>query len=114
MGTLIIRNLDEHVVERLEVRARENHRSLAEEIRHLLTAATDQRRHLAELLERTRAPSSMTAGTSHTDGDTPWREDRDRAPERREGWLGSMSDRVHILGDITTPTSDLIPWGVDE
>ena len=35
-------------------------------------------------------------------------------PERPAGWLGSMSDRVRITGDITTPTSDLVPWDVEQ
>ena len=37
-----------------------------------------------------------------------------RPPERSAGWLGSMSDRIRITGDITTPTSDLVPWDVEE
>lgn len=35
-------------------------------------------------------------------------------PERSEGWLGTMSDRARITGDITTPGSELVPWGVEE
>ena len=34
--------------------------------------------------------------------------------ERAEGWLGAMSDRARITGDITTPSSDLVPWDVEE
>ncbi len=30
-------------------------------------------------------------------------------PERPAGWLGSMSDRIRITGDITTPSSELVP-----
>ena len=36
------------------------------------------------------------------------------SPERPAGWLGSMSDRVRITGDITTPTSELVPWDVED
>ena len=34
-------------------------------------------------------------------------------PDRPAGWLGSMSDRLRITGDITTPTSELVPWEVE-
>ena len=37
-----------------------------------------------------------------------------RPPARPAGWLGSMSDRVRITGDITTPSSELVPWDVEE
>ena len=37
MGTLTIPDLDDNVIECLEVHARENQRSLEEEIRHVLT-----------------------------------------------------------------------------
>ena len=35
-------------------------------------------------------------------------------PEQPEGWLGAMSDRARITGDITTPSSDLVPWDAEE
>ena len=35
-------------------------------------------------------------------------------PERPDGWLGAMSGRARITGDITTPTSELVPWDVEE
>lgn len=34
--------------------------------------------------------------------------------ERPAGWLGSMSDRARITGDLTAPISDLVPWRVEE
>ena len=80
MGTLIIPDLDDHVIECLEAQASENQRSLEEEIRRLLTE----------------------------------RAGRSRPPERPAGWLGSMSDRTRITGDITTPTSELVPWDVEQ
>ena len=80
MGTLIIRELDEYVIECLRAQARENRRSLEEEIRHVLT-------------EQAGCPGS---------------------PERPEGWLGTMSDRIRIVGDLTTPSSDLAPWDVEQ
>ena len=35
-------------------------------------------------------------------------------PERPAGWLGSMSDRIRITGDITAPSSDLVPWDTEQ
>ena len=35
-------------------------------------------------------------------------------PERPDGWLGVMSDRMRILGDITVPSSELVPWDAEE
>ena len=34
-------------------------------------------------------------------------------PDRPEGWLGAMSDRARITGDITIPSSELVPWEVE-
>ena len=80
MGTRIILDLDDHVIGCLEVQAKENQRSLEEEIRHLLTE---------------------WAG-------------RSRPPDRPASWLGSMSDRIRITGDVTTPSSQLVPWNVEQ
>ena len=35
-------------------------------------------------------------------------------PERSESWLGAMAGRARITGDITTPSSELVPWDVEE
>ena len=35
-------------------------------------------------------------------------------PERPDGWLGALSDRTHIAGDITVPSSDLVAWDVEK
>ena len=80
MGTLIIRELDDQVIECLRAQAGENRRSLEEEIRHVLT-------------EQAGCPGSS---------------------ERSEGWLGTMSDRIRIVGDIATPSSNLVPWDVEQ
>ena len=80
MGTLVIRDLDDRVIERLKIQARGNQRSLEEEIRHVLTEQ---------------------AGCSGS-------------PERSAGWLGAMSDRIRITGDVTTPSSDLVPWDAEQ
>jgi plasmid stability protein len=42
MGTIIIRNLDDEIIERLKVRARNHRRSLEAEIRDLLSHAAQQ------------------------------------------------------------------------
>ena len=34
--------------------------------------------------------------------------------ERPAGWLGAMADRTCITGDITTPSSELVPWDVEQ
>lgn len=34
-------------------------------------------------------------------------------PDRPDGWLGAMSDRARITGDITTPSSELVSWEVE-
>ena len=35
-------------------------------------------------------------------------------PDRPASWLGSMSDRIRITGDVTTPSSQLVPWNVEQ
>ena len=35
-------------------------------------------------------------------------------PRRSKGWLGAMSDRMRIRGDITVPSSELVHWDVEE
>lgn len=35
-------------------------------------------------------------------------------PERPDGWLGALSDRTRITGDITVPSSDLVTWDVED
>jgi antitoxin FitA len=42
MGTITVRNLDGHVIERLKMRARTHGRSLEAELRELLTQASCQ------------------------------------------------------------------------
>ena len=78
MGTLTIRNLDDRVIDRLKVQARENKRSLEGEIRHMLTERADRRLRIAGFRERTRELASETAGMSQTDSAILLHEDRDR------------------------------------
>lgn len=78
MGNLTIRNLDDHVIEQLKVQAKQNHRSLEGEVRHLLTQRVDRLGHIVNFRERTRELSSLTTRTRQTDSVKLLREDRDR------------------------------------
>lgn len=78
MGSLTIRNLDDRVIEQLKVQAKQNHRSLEGEVRHLLTQKVDRIGHIVDFRERTRKLASLTTGTRQTDSVKLLREDRDR------------------------------------
>ncbi len=78
MGNLTIRNLDDRIIEQLKVQARQNHRSLEGEVRHLLTQQVDRVGRIADFRERTRKLASLTTGTHQTDSVKLLREDRDR------------------------------------
>ena len=77
MGQLLIRGLDEEVLERLRRRAEGNHRSLEGELREIVSAASHQvdvataRKLMEEMRER-------LAGRPHSDSALSIREDRDR------------------------------------
>ena len=78
MGNLTIRNLDDRIIEQLKVQAKQNHRSLEGEIRHLLTQQVDRVGRIVDFRERTRKLASLTTGTRQTDSVKLLREDRDR------------------------------------
>lgn len=78
MGNLTIRNLDDRIIEQLKVQAKQNHRSLEGEIRHLLTQQIDRVGRIADFRERTRKLASLSIGTRQTDSVKLLREDRDR------------------------------------
>ena len=78
MGTLIIRNLDDQVIERLKARAKANHRSLEGEVRYLLTQQLGRLTQFAEFRDRTRQILSLTVDTQRTDSVEMLREDRSR------------------------------------
>lgn len=78
MGTLIIRDLDDQVIERLKARAKANHRSLEGEVRYLLTQQMDRLTQIAEFSERTQQILSLTVDTHQTDSVEMLREDRSR------------------------------------
>ena len=78
MGNLTIRNLDDQVIEQLKAQAKQNHRSLEGEIRHVLTQRVERLGRIADFRERTRKLQSLTVGTRQTDSVKLLREDRDR------------------------------------
>ena len=49
MGSLTIRNLDDHVIDTLKAQAKSNHRSLKSELRYLLTRRVDRGIRLTRL-----------------------------------------------------------------
>jgi antitoxin FitA len=58
MGQVIVRNLDDQVVERLKAKAAEQHKSLEQSLREILTAAAKPSR--AELLAEVDRIRAMT------------------------------------------------------
>ena len=78
MGNLTIRNLDDHVIDRLKAQAKANQRSLEGEVRHMLAEQVDRRSRMAGFRQRTQRLASITAGTPRTDSVTLLRVDRDR------------------------------------
>ncbi len=78
MANLTIRNVDDHVVERLKKRAKDNGRSLEAELRELLKQAA-KRKSPEELLAIADRIAAMTPeGVKQTDSAELLREDRDR------------------------------------
>ncbi len=78
MGTLTVRNMDDHVIEKLKKQAKANHRSLEGEVRHLLTQQFDRLTRIAAVRERSRQLISLTTDLAQTDSVDLLREDRDR------------------------------------
>ena len=78
MARLTIGNLDDHVLDRLQERARANQRSLEGEIRHVLTERVNPRSRIVQFRDRVQPIASLTAGTPQTDSVALLREDRDR------------------------------------
>jgi plasmid stability protein len=77
MGQVLIRELDDAVIERLKQRAQSHHRSLEAELREILETVSRQvdmatSRDLADRIRR------RLEGRSHSDSADLIREDRDR------------------------------------
>jgi plasmid stability protein len=79
MGQVVIRNLDDAVLERLKTRAAEQRKSLEQSLRELLTeAAKPSRAELLADLERLRADiGSRDTGGPYPTAEELIREDRD-------------------------------------
>jgi plasmid stability protein len=77
MGQILIRGLDEAVIERLRKRAESQHRSLEGELREILSAASHQvdAETARRLIDEMRA---RLAGRPHSESAALIREDRDR------------------------------------
>ena len=78
MGTLTIRNLDDHVIESLKKQAKANQRSLEGEVRHLLTQQVFRVARIAAFRERSQKLISQTTDLAQTDSADLLREDRHR------------------------------------
>ncbi len=78
MGSLTIRNLEDHVIQALKTEAKANQRSMEAEARHALRERFDRRRRMVRLRERTDALSRIAEGIPQTDSVLLLREDRNR------------------------------------
>jgi len=77
MASVLVRDLDPAVVERLKVRAQENHRSLQKELKAILEAAAAQATW-AEARAGAERVRQMLGGRQFSDSTELIREDRDR------------------------------------
>jgi plasmid stability protein len=79
MGQLIVRNLDDRVIDALKSRAARQQRSLEAELRVILERAASERViDIAEARNRAERISRDLEGRSHSDSALLIREDRDR------------------------------------
>ena len=78
MGNILVRNLDDDVISSLKDQAKTNQRSLASEIRFLLTEQVQRRSQLEKFREFSKHVSDSTAATQRSDSAELIREDRDR------------------------------------
>ena len=79
MGQLIVRNLDDRVIDALKARAARQERSLEAELRVILERAAGEREiDVAEARIRAERISRALEGRPHSDSAALIREDRDR------------------------------------
>ena len=79
MGQLIVRNLDDRVIDALKARAARQERSLEAEVRVILERAAAERViDIAEARARAERISHSLQGRAHSDSAVLIREDRDR------------------------------------
>ena len=65
MGTITVRNLDDHAIERLKMRAETHGRSLEAELRELLTQASCQPLIIDAVVEADRIAAMTPKGVLH-------------------------------------------------
>jgi plasmid stability protein len=78
MGTVTIRNLDDKVIKRLKMRAKNHRRSLEAELRDLLSHASQQPLIVDALAEADRIAAMTPKDVKQTDSVILLREDRSR------------------------------------
>lgn len=79
MGNILVRNLDDEVIASLRDQAKSNQRSLASEIRYLLTEQVERRSQLEKFREYSKRVANSTAATQRSDSVDLIREDRNRS-----------------------------------
>lgn len=79
MGNILVRNLDDEVIASLRDQAKSNQRSLASEIRYLLTEQVERRSQLEKFREYSKRVANSTAATQSSDSVDLIREDRNRS-----------------------------------
>lgn len=117
MGSLTIRNLDDHVIQALKAEARANDRSMEAEARRALTERFDRIRRIVEFRERMDALRRVTEGTPQTDSVVLLREDRTTLKEKsiaellalHVGALKELRAR-RVLRTENNPTGDLAEY----
>ena len=78
MGDILVRNLDDEVISSLKDQAKSNQRSLASEIRYLLTEQVERRALLEKFRGFSKRVADSTADTQISDSVDLVREDRNR------------------------------------
>ena len=77
MANMAVRKIDKEVIASLKAQAKANHRSLEEEVRHLLAQQALRWKRLEEFRERTTRLHSLTEDGPQRDSVALIREDRD-------------------------------------
>ena len=119
MGSLTIRNLDDHVIQALKAEARANDRSMEAEARRVLRGRFNVGRgqRTVRSRERIEAPSRLTEGILQTDSVLLLREDRTTLKERsiaellalHVGALKELRTRGVLRGE-NNPAGDLAEY----
>ncbi len=78
MANVTVRNIDDSVIDALKAQAKANHRSLEDEIKHILAQQVLRHTRLDRFRERTAHLASRTADVPQTDSAIVLRDDRDR------------------------------------